>query len=183
MHGVLFYYGGIMKVINLMGGPNTGKSTTAFGLTYELKRRGFRAEYVGEYVKDMVYEKRDNILDDQLYLLAKQNRRLERLIGTVDYVVTDSSLLAGLVYKTSKTQNELDKLIWECFNRYDNEVFYFSRNYTYTYDGGSRVQATQEEAEKFDKMFLNILPENAHLLNISNNYVEIILNILQIKEN
>jgi adenylate kinase family enzyme len=66
----------MMKVINLFGGPGSGKSTLAAGLFERMKIQGLSVELVTEYAKDMVWERRGNILDDQLYILAKQHRRL-----------------------------------------------------------------------------------------------------------
>ena len=88
-----------MKVINLFGGPGVGKSTAAAGLFYEMKKRQLSVELVTEYAKDMVWEKRWNILDDQLYILAKQHRRIARLAEHgIEYVITDSPISLGLVY-------------------------------------------------------------------------------------
>ena len=82
----------------LIGVPGAGKSTTAAGLFFELKTRNIKCELVTEYAKDMTYEKRFNTLQDQLYILAKQNQRIKRLQGVVDYIVTDSPLIIGLAY-------------------------------------------------------------------------------------
>ena len=85
-----------MKVINLFGGPGSGKSTTAAALFSNLKRLDFKCELVTEYAKDVEYEGRSNIFEDQLYITAKQNRRLKRLQDyhiSLDYAITDCSLL------------------------------------------------------------------------------------------
>lgn len=60
-----------MKVINLLGSAGSGKSTTALGLTYELKKRGHRAEYIPEYAKDLVFSKCEHLLvQNQLFVFA-----------------------------------------------------------------------------------------------------------------
>lgn len=41
------------KVINLYGGPGTGKSTTAAMLFAKMKLAGFNCEYVPEFAKDL----------------------------------------------------------------------------------------------------------------------------------
>lgn len=46
------------KVINLYGGPGTGKSSTAGMLFAHLKLRGVNCEYVQEYAKDAAWEGR-----------------------------------------------------------------------------------------------------------------------------
>ena len=82
-----------MKVINLFGGPGVGKSTAAAGLFYEMKKRQLSVELVTEYAKDMVWENRQNILDDQIYIFAKQQRRIARLRDHhIDWVITDSPI-------------------------------------------------------------------------------------------
>lgn len=39
-------------VINLMGGPGSGKSTVASGIFYRLKKMGVNCELALEFVKD-----------------------------------------------------------------------------------------------------------------------------------
>ena len=63
-----------------------------------MKLEGLNVELVTEYAKDMTWEGRGNILEDQLYMLAKQNRRLSRLQDKVDFAMTDSPLFLGLAY-------------------------------------------------------------------------------------
>ena len=93
-----------MKVLNIWGGPGIGKSTTAAGLFYEMKKLGLNVELVQEYAKDAVWEKRHNILDDQIYIFAKQQRRIARLAEhNIDWVITDSPIPLGLVYLRPNT--------------------------------------------------------------------------------
>ena len=77
-----------MIVINFFGGPNSGKSTQAAGLFHKMKIEGYSIEHVNEYAKMCVWENRMEILEDQLYVMAKQNRRVKRLKGKVDFCVT-----------------------------------------------------------------------------------------------
>lgn len=46
-----------MVNINLFAGPGTGKSTTAAGVFFEMKRSGMSVEYVTEYAKSLVFSK------------------------------------------------------------------------------------------------------------------------------
>ena len=85
-------------VINLYGGPGTGKSTSAAYLFYLLKSQGKNAELVREYVKDWAWEGRNISTYDQIYLLGKQVRRESILYGKVDYIVTDSPIMLGIYY-------------------------------------------------------------------------------------
>jgi hypothetical protein len=145
------------QVINLFAGAGAGKSTTAAGLFFELKTRDIRCELVTEYAKDMTYEKRNNILSDQLYILAKQNRRISRLIGIVDYVITDSPLIIGLAYTPKGYYDTFYPLVLEVFNFYDNLNFFIER--TKKYQSYGRNQ-TEEEAVNFDAKIGDLIVRN-----------------------
>jgi len=115
------------KVVNLFGGPSSGKSTAAAGIFNRMKVRGCNAELIMEAAKDHIYEGHTNILADQLYLLAQQNRRQQRLLGQVDYIITDSPLPLCLVYKPKNYLKTFDALTLELFNTYDNINFFLKR--------------------------------------------------------
>lgn len=88
------------KIVNLLGGPGCGKSTTAAALFAELKLRGAHCEHVQEWVKGWAWEGRapDGPFD-QLYIFAKQARAEARLFGKVDFVITDSPVLFSAFYE------------------------------------------------------------------------------------
>jgi hypothetical protein len=85
-------------IINLYGGPGTGKSTSAAYFYYLLKAEGVNVELVREYVKDWAWEGRKISTYDQIYFLGKQVRRESMLYGKVDYIVTDSPVMMNLYY-------------------------------------------------------------------------------------
>ena len=85
-----------------------------------------------EYAKDMVWEERFNIFQDQIYILGKQNRKLLRLAEKVDWVLTDSPIIMGIAYMVDTPYNEtLKQLILEVFNGYDNLNIFVNRNHGY----------------------------------------------------
>lgn len=143
-----------MKVINILGGPGAGKSTTAAGLFFEMKKRQIEVELVTEYAKDMTWEKRHNVLSDQLYILAKQNRRLVRLQGQVEWVITDSPLLLGLVYKEPNYYKTFEDFTLEVFHSYDNHNFLIGRDFAYQAAGRNQ---TAEQAVEVDDQIKNML--------------------------
>jgi len=87
-----------IKRVCLYGGPGSGKSTTASGVFYQLKMRGYNVEYVPEYIKDWAYEGRVPKSFQQMYIFAKQLNREDVLFPHVDLTVTDSPLLMNTVY-------------------------------------------------------------------------------------
>lgn len=148
-----------MKVINLFGGPGVGKSTTAAGLFYEMKKAQLNVELVTEYAKDAVWEKRYNLLDDQLYIFAKQHRRIARLAEHgIDWVVTDSPIALGLVYLKPDTLGPLfPDLVMQVFNGFENHSFLLRRSFGYNPVG--RAQKDLEEAEQFDRKVTALLDQ------------------------
>lgn len=150
----------MMKVINLFGGPGAGKSTTAAGLFYEMKKAQLNVELVTEYAKDAVWENRQNLLDDQIYIFAKQQRRISRLMGHgIDWVITDSPISLGLVYlKEGVLGDSFSQLVMEVFNSYDNYNFLLQRNFEYNPIG--RNQKDVEEAKVFDRKVAALLSDN-----------------------
>lgn len=85
-------------IINLYGGPGSGKSTSAAYFYYLLKTQGKNVELVREYVKDWAWESRPMSTYDQIYFLGKQVRRESMLYGKVQYIVTDSPVMMNLYY-------------------------------------------------------------------------------------
>lgn len=86
------------KIVNFIGGPGVGKSTTALGVAFNLKKRLVNIEYVAEYAKDVTWEGTHALLENQTHIFSEQFRRQFRLIGKVDYVITDSPLILSCVY-------------------------------------------------------------------------------------
>jgi nicotinamide riboside kinase len=146
-------------VINLLSGPGAGKSTIAASVFSELKWRGVEAELVTEYAKDKVWEEATKILENQLYIFAKQEQRTNRLNGKVDVILTDSSILLTLAYVKSKVhKGSLFKdLVLEEFDKYDNMNYLLRRNDMYVQNGRNQ---TFEQAKEKDRVVENILHEN-----------------------
>jgi hypothetical protein len=150
-----------MKIINLFGGPGSGKSTTAAGVFFELKKQGHSVELVQEYAKDLVWDQRFNILEDQIYVFAKQQRRIARLLNhNLDWVITDSPIPLGLCYVKPNTLAAcFDELVMRTFDQYHNINFLIERNVPY--DPVGRNQKSQAEAEVFDQKILDMLTTHA----------------------
>lgn len=143
-------------VINLIGGPGSGKSTCASGIFYQLKKLGINCELALEFAKDKVWEESIKILDDQLYVFGKQYHKLFRLNGKVDVIITDSPLIISILY--NKTPSEyFDKLVVEQYHTFNNLLFFINRAENYQTEG--RLQ-TKEESEELDSIIKEILQDN-----------------------
>lgn len=85
-------------LINLYGGPGAGKTTTALALAGNLKMRGYEAEYVPEYARELALEGKLTGCP-QFDILMEQTKRLIRAIGTgIEVVITDSPILLQSLY-------------------------------------------------------------------------------------
>lgn len=135
-------------VINFFGGPGIGKSTTAAELFVQMKRERMNVELVTEYAKDMVWEERSSIFEDQIYIFAKQNRRLKRLVGKVEFIITDSPLLLGCVYNSDR---DLKNLVVNTFDEYNNINFFLQRNVD-NYTEVGRNETLLEAIEKDNQL-------------------------------
>jgi hypothetical protein len=139
-----------------------------------MKVLGLKVELVTEYAKDMVYENRANILADQLYILAKQARRVSRLQGVVDYCITDSPLLLSSIYNTGSPL--IDELSLEIFNSFDNINFFIKRTKPYMKYGRGQ---TEDEAIEIDtKIYKKLLDSSVQYGIITSDTIEKITRIV-----
>jgi|APGre2960657404_1045060.scaffolds.fasta_scaffold189783_2 hypothetical protein len=141
-------------IINLFGGPGSGKSVAAAEVYASLSRAGKKVELVREYIKDWVWEGRKRFFMDQVYVLAKQMRKEQVCLGQVDYIVTDSPVLLSAFYEDKYGNNSAT--LTEIIFKYQDEIsteghtqhnFFMSRGFKYVEAG--RYQ-TEEEARQID---------------------------------
>lgn len=150
------------KIINLFGSAGAGKSTQALGIVPMLRLAGYSVEYVSEYAKDVVYEENFTKLEDQLYIFAKQNRRMERVLSQgFDFIVTDSPLFLSYFYglKYNTLIDGLDQVIINCIQKSDNINIFLHREHAYQKEG--RVQTDEEskiDSEDLCKLIEDKLP-------------------------
>ena len=88
-------------VVNLIGGPCSGKSTIAAELFARLKKMGIRCELVTEYIKERIYEENKTIPLDQIAVFGMEHYSIWNKIEKVDVIVHDGSLINNCIYKHS----------------------------------------------------------------------------------
>lgn len=142
-------------VINLIGGPGSGKSTVAAGIYYYLKKSGYNCELALEFAKDKVWEESYHVMNNQLYIFGKQFHRLWRLIDKVDIIITDSPLIMSLYYGRNNTTTSFNDFVLEQHNQFTSMNYFIVRNKD-NYQTEGRLQ-TKEEAEVIDNELLELL--------------------------
>lgn len=151
------------KVINIFGAPGAGKTALMCSLIGEMKRLGMSCELVTEYAKDLVWEHRSDTFTDELYIFAKQNHRLHRVNGQVDWIVTDRPLPLSIIYarKTyGKCSNPFFNMVWSVYEEYDN-INYLLLLDDSQYEVEGRLQ-TFDESRDIQKEFLHLLGSVRH---------------------
>lgn len=154
------------KIINLFGGPSSGKSTITSGLFYELKKKNISCDNPYEFPKQVAWEDNTSQITDQLYIFANQHRGIVRSYGKVDYIILDSPILLSLAYKNgyddgypaSLYGESFDKMVIDVFNKYENINIFLERPDDFQEDG--RFQ-NKEESLMFDSKIKSILDNNS----------------------
>ncbi len=176
------------KIVNLFGGPGTGKSTTAAGLFSELKLSGVNCEYVQEYAKDKAWEfggtfhSTPKLFNAQEYIFGKQHFRLRRLIGEVDVIITDCPIFLGLIYMPDDFPlPSLRNVIFEAYDLYDNLNVFLHRVKGYNPKG--RFQS-EKQAQGLDVKIRSMLDESVipyYQVNADRMAVSVIVDIMKQK--
>lgn len=147
-------------VINLFGGPGAGKTTCAWEIAQKLKKLGYVTEYVGEYAKELVWDGRTDLLDgsvkNQTMVYNEQKRRIDRLIGKVDFVVTDSPTLLSTTYLKERDERFEQKIVND-FNSYHNFCIFVERGSVFEQEG--RIH-TEEQSRALDLSIKSLLSDN-----------------------
>lgn len=146
-----------MVIISLIGGPGTGKSTLAADVFARLKRDHYDVELVTEYAKDLTWNEAQKVLQNQVYVFAKQQHRFWRLNGKVDIVVTDSPILLSPIYHdllNSEPFPELHNLVLCEHRKFDNVVFYLKRDTPYIKTGRNQTIKEAKQVDSAINMFL-----------------------------
>jgi nicotinamide riboside kinase len=143
-------------IINLFGGPGTGKSSLMAKLFARLKELDYDVEMSHEYVKDLVWEESYKKIENQLYIFGKQHNRAYRLLNKINIIITDSPLLNSIVYYTGDNPYFKDMVMWE-YNEMNNIGLYLERSFDYNEVG--RYQ-NLEQAIEVDVKYKKLLVEN-----------------------
>jgi len=167
-------------VVNFFAGPGAGKTTYAWEVAAELKKRNIVTEYVPEYAKELVWDDRRDMLDGsyakQRLVLEEQARRVDRLIGKVDVVVTDSPVLLQPAY-CKENQAEFEQQALEIFSSRNNFNLFINRGSHYEQAG--RIH-TLDESRRVDGEVKEILNRhNVYYGTYSHNTIDTVVENIQ----
>lgn len=142
-------------VVNLFGGPGSGKSTTAAGIFFDLKSLGIDCEIANEAAKELVWEKSEFTFKDQIYLFALQYHRIFRLIDQVNVIITDCPILLTPIYDVEK-RSTLEQLVVDEHNKMWTYNVFLNRKKKYNPNG--RLSGHDEaKVKELDKDILGVL--------------------------
>lgn len=145
-------------VCNLFGSSGSGKSTICAAVFAELKWAGINCEMTLEFAKDKVWEGSPNVLDNQLYILGKQQHKIHRLLGKVDVILTDSPLMLSMIYAGTmdpdRPHHPFNQLVMSEVKKLNRMNFYITREKHYNPKG--RLQS-EEKAKQLDQDIMTML--------------------------
>lgn len=142
-------------VINMLAGPGAGKTACAWEVASELKKKGYVTEYVPEYPKELVWDGKTELLDgtfqNQSKVLEEQEHRISRLVGKVDFIVTDSPIILNPLYLTEGTEGERRAYtddVFRRFSRYNNFCVFVERGQNFEQEGRIHNAAQSKELDR-----------------------------------
>ncbi len=174
-------------IINLFGGPGSGKTTLAAAIFHELKVLHYSVENVSEYAKDMILEHNRQALDNQFYITGNQAYRQWCASLVYDYVVIDSPILLGAIYNKNKNiEKELNAFLIKYHKEFNNVNIFINRDENWKYTTKGRNHDIEEALRK-DKQIKSFLRTNKipffEVDKMDENIIEkIFRDILRIKE-
>lgn len=143
-------------IINFFGGPGIGKSTQSADLFSVMKKHHMDVELTFEFPKIIAWEENYSSIKDQFYITANQHRNITRLYGKVKYILVDSPIILGLVYKDRYNEtpeypatfydDSYDNFILTLFKKYNSLNIFLKRN-DETFDQNGRFQDLNESKE------------------------------------
>lgn len=167
-------------VVNLFGGPGSGKSTGAALVFSNLKMNGINCELVTEYAKDKTWEHNMQALSNQAYVFGKQFYRISRCEDQVDVIITDSPILLSTIYNHDPRLGEtFNQMVLDVFNSYDNLNYLLLRTKPYNPVGRNQTEAESDAIrEEIEKMLVSNSVDFSHATGDFDGYSAIIREVL-----
>ncbi len=107
-------------------------------------------------------------IKDQFYITANQHRNIARLYGKVKYIIVDSPIILGPIYKNRYSGNDeypasfyddsFDNFLWGLFKKYKSLNVFLDRDDS-SYDENGRFQ-NLNESKQIDREIKDTLINN-----------------------
>jgi hypothetical protein len=177
-------------IINFFGGPGIGKSTQSAGLFTKMKKSHMDVELTYEFPKIVAWEENYSAIKDQFYITANQHRNISRLYNKVKYIIVDSPIILGMVYKDRYSlepeypamfyDETFDTFVVTLFKKYDSLNILLTRNDA-TYDENGRFQNLQESKQIDDDIKQKLITHDIPFVefNVHNNTALDIFNYIK----
>ncbi len=139
-------------IIDIYGGPGSGKSSTAKMLSGLINSLGYTSETPEEYPKYLIHKEDFKSLSNQIGIFSEHKLRIDSLLGKYDFIISDSPTLMQNIYikdvygkKDYKLLRKLVKLEHQKHN--DRRIsFFLNRKHNFKEIG--RVQNEEQALEK-----------------------------------
>ena len=133
-------------------------------------------ELTFEFPKIVAWEENFSAIKDQFYITANQHRNISRLYGKVDYIIVDSPIILGMVYKdrydsepsypASFYDESFDHFILKLFKKYDSLNILLKRDDS-TYNENGRFQNLMESKQIDDDIRNKLTTHDIHFVEFS----------------
>lgn len=143
-------------VVNLFGGPGTGKTTMAARIFSELKQRGIEAACPEEHAKLLIWSGRPWLLDHQVILMGKIYETLLNLRDKAQVIIVDGPMLLCSVYAGDREKPAFHQLVTDLHKQTDRVNLSVQRERNRPYDPSNRRE-TEGAALKIDGMIHDAL--------------------------
>lgn len=143
-------------VINIFGGPGSGKTTLAARLFYALKTAGVEASQPEEHAKLAIWANQPWLLDEQVVLLGRTWETIHALSDKVDVIIVDSPILLCSVYARDREPAAFHSYVAHLHRRTDRLNLLLERDTRMGYSTNGRRE-TAHEALVVDQRIMDAL--------------------------
>lgn len=113
-------------------------------------------EVAHEFPKDVIFDKSNNVLNDQIYILGQGYRRIFRLVGQTDIAIAECPILLSVIYDPEQRKT-LKALVLEEHRRMWTFNILLNRVGGYVQNGRNE---TEVEAIELDQKIKGLLDDN-----------------------
>lgn len=138
-------------IIDIYGGPGSGKSSTAKMLSGLISSLGYTSETPEEYPKYLIHKGDLKSLDNQIGIFREHKSRIDDLLGKYDFIISDSPTLMQNIYikeKYGKEYKHLRKLVKNEHQKHNDKRISFFLNRKHNFKEIGRVQNEEQSLEK-----------------------------------